>query len=441
MENIFSKYIETVENSETIKYCGRVFRVQGSLIESRGPRSVVGELCWFNDKSGRKITAEVIGINNASVQLMAYTDCAGIEAGTLVTASGSCLEIPVSRSLLGRVIGPLGTPVDGKGGISATERRAALSSPPPALSRPVIKKRVVTGIRSVDALTPVGMGQRMGVFAGSGVGKSTFQGMIARNTNADVNVIALIGERGREVNDFLENNLGEEGLKKSVVVVSTGDQSAIAQLRGAYTATAVAEYFRDQGLNVMLLFDSVTRFAYAQREIGLAGGEPPAQRGYPPSVFALMPKLMERAGAAASGSITAFYTVLVDGGDMDEPVSDKARSILDGHIVLSRDLAARGHYPPVDVLSSISRLASSVSSAADQKAAEAARGFLADYAGAADIINAGAYKAGSSPAIDAAIAKKPQIDAFLKQPVYENSPLEETLQKLREITGIKEPEK
>jgi flagellum-specific ATP synthase len=304
----------------------------------------------------------------------------------------------------------------------------------------MITKRLITGLRVVDGLLATGKGQRIGVFAGSGVGKSTFLGMIAANTRADVSVIALIGERGREVNDFIANSLGEDALKRSVIVAATSDKSALERLKGAYTATAIAEYFRDMGMDVMLLFDSITRFARAQREIGLSRGESPAHRGYPPSVFDLMPKLLERAGTSGRGSITAFYTVLVEGDDMDEPVSDNVRAILDAHIVLSRRLASRGQYPAVDVLQSISRLADEVSGPASRKAARIVKRLIADYAEAEDVINAGAYKQGSNPAIDAAIAKRAEIEDFLIQGLGEPSALSETLSRLGGIAGIEIPD-
>ncbi|MDR0539009.1 MAG: FliI/YscN family ATPase [Spirochaetaceae bacterium] len=439
METLFEKYLETVKTAETMVYSGKVFRVQGLLIESYGPQAVVGEICFFTVGS-RRIMAEVAGLRGNVVQLMAYSDTTGIEVGTRVTATGHFLEVPVSPGLLGRILGPLGAPIDGKGALKAALRYPAFAPAPPALSRSLISTRITTGIRVVDALLPAGLGQRMGIFAGSGVGKSTFQGMLARNTGADVNVIALIGERGRELNDFLEKSLGEEGLRRSVVIVATSDQSSLARLRGAFVATAVAEYFRDQGMNVLLLFDSLTRLAHAQREIGLATGEPPAQRGYTPSVFDMMPRLLERSGPAVKGSITAFYTVLVDGDDLDEPISDKARSILDGHIVLSRALASRGHYPAVDVLNSVSRIAPDVSGVASRKAAAAVRRWIADYAANEDAINAGAYKEGTNPALDAAIAKKNVIDAFLQQETDEKSTLAETLAGLAKIAEIEIPD-
>jgi len=435
MEKLFKKYFDAVEKAEGIKYIGYVFRVQGLLIESRGPHSVIGELCII-ELRGRNVPAEVVGLNGNIVQLMAFSETGGVEVGARVKATGAPLSVACSPELLGRVLGTLGAPIDGGKPIQPEVYYPVLAPAPPPLSRPLITKRVVTGIRAIDGMLPCGEGQRLGVFAGSGVGKSTFQGMIARNTLADVNVIALIGERGRELNDFIKNSLGEEGLKRSVVIVASSDESSLARLRGAYIATAVAEYFRDCGKSVMFLFDSVTRFARAQREIALSVGEPVAQRGYSPSVFDLLPKLLERTGTNAKGTITAFYTVLVDGDDLDEPISDNVRGILDGHIVLSRSLAERGHYPAIDVLKSISRLADEVSDEASLGAALAIRKLMAVYAESEDIINAGAYKTGSNPDIDAAIAKYPEIENFLIQSIDEKSALEETLTALSEIAKI-----
>jgi flagellum-specific ATP synthase len=341
--------------------------------------------------------------------------------------------------LLGRVLDAQGRPVDGRGGVETFIRYPVLADPPDPLARGRITQRLLTGIRALDGLLAVGRGQRLGIFAGSGVGKSTLLGMIARNTSADVNVVALIGERGREVNDFIENDLGPEGLARSVIVVSPSNSPPLARLRGAYVATAVAEYFRDQGLDVMLLFDSVTRFARAQREIGLAAGEPPATRGYTPSMFDSMPKLLERCGNSSRGTITGFYTVLVDGDDMDEPVADTVRGILDGHVVLSRTLAEHYHYPAIDVLSSISRLAPAVSGPLSNKAAGIIRRHLAVYGENEDLINLGAYHQGSNPSIDEAIAKHAAIEEFLIQEVGERSSLPETLQVMGEIAGFEIP--
>jgi len=328
----FVKYFDTAERTDPIKCTGKVTKVQGLLIESRGPQAIIGELCIIEVPKGQgMIFAEVVGLRDEIVQLMAFEETTGIEVGNRVIARGSRLEIPVSSNLLGRVLGAMGNPIDDKGEIESTVMYPAMASPPDPLKRRRVTSRITTGVRAIDGLLTVGRGQRLGIFAGSGVGKSTLLGMIARNTNADVNVVALIGERGREVNDFIHNDLGPEGLARSVLVVTPSNSPPLARLRGAYVATAVAEFFRDQGLDVMLLFDSVTRFARAMREIGLASGEPPATRGYTPSMFDSMPKLLERSGTSDTGSITGFYTILVDGDDLDEPVSDTVRGILDGH--------------------------------------------------------------------------------------------------------------
>ncbi len=445
MKNILDKYLSTVKRTDTIHYTGHVTAVRGMLIESRGPQSVMGEICTIrvsnkDDERGyTPVLAEVVGLHDTTVQLMAYGETKGIELGCDVIASGSVLQVGVGNELLGRVIDATGRACDNKGELITDVWYPAVASPPPAMERKQITQRIVTGVRSIDSLLAVGKGQRLGIFAGSGVGKSTLLSMIARNTNADVNVIALIGERGREVIDFLQRDLGEEGLKRSVVVSATSDQSPIARLRGAYVATAVAEYFRDQGKDVMLMFDSVTRFAHAQREIGLAAGEPPAQRGYPPSVFELMPKLLERSGTSQKGTITAFYTVLVDGDDMDEPISDKVRGTLDGHIVLSRKLAQAYHYPAVDVLASISRLANRVSGPKTKDACGIIRKHMAVYAESEDLITVGAYQKGSNPQIDEAIDKHPAIEEFLIQEENDPSPVSNTLKRLGKLAGIEIP--
>ena len=437
---VFEKYLETAERTDPIKCTGRISRVQGLLIESRGPQAVIGELCRIEaPKAPGPIHAEVVGLRDEIVQLMAFEESAGLEVGDRVIALGSRLEVPVSRKLLGRVLNALGNPVDGKGDIEAAALYPALANPPDPLKRRRVTEWITTGVRAIDGLLAVGRGQRLGIFAGSGVGKSTLLGMIARNTNADVNVVALIGERGREVNDFIENDLGPEGLARSVLIVTPSNSPPLARLRGAYVATAVAEYFRDQGLDVMLLFDSVTRFARAQREIGLASGEPPATRGYTPSMFDSMPKLLERSGTSDRGSITGFYTILVDGDDMDEPVADTVRGILAGHLVLSRRLAQAYHYPAVDVLQSVSRLSSAVSGPASQKAAGAIRRSMAVYAEAEDLINVGAYHAGSNPAIDGAIAQHGPIEELLIQAVDERSSLADTLRAMAAISGVPIP--
>jgi len=438
--DIFEKYIESAERTDPIKCVGKIVRVQGLLIESRGPQAIIGEVCRIiAPKANKEIIAEVVGLHDEIVQLMPYDETDGLEIGDRVIALGSRLEVPVSQKLLGRVLNALGQPIDDKGDITSTCMYPALASPPDPLKRKHIKERMTTGVRAIDGLRAIGKGQRIGIFAGSGIGKSTLLGMIARNTSADVNVVALIGERGREVNDFIDNNLGPQGLAKSVLVVTPGNSPPLSRIRGAYVATAIAEYFRDQGLDVMLFFDSVTRYARAMREIGLATGEPSAQKGFPPSMFDSMPKLLERSGTSDKGSITGFYTVLVDGDDLDEPVTDTVRGILDGHIVLSRQLQEANHYPPIDVLKSISRLEDKVSGSVSQSAAGIVRKYMADYARVEDFINAGAYRPGSNPSVDTAIAKHDLIEEFLIQGKDEPSSLEDTLIALSDLADLEIP--
>ncbi|MBO4320273.1 MAG: FliI/YscN family ATPase [Treponema sp.] len=440
MESFFDKYINAVRSTDTIKYTGAVTAVKGLMIESNGPRCVVGEICRIEIPSEKSyLTAEVVGLEDTTVRLMAYGDTNGIEIGAQVTASGHVLEVPVGEGLLGRVIDATGKPFDGKGEFLPRAMYPALASAPNPLERKPIKKRITTGVRAIDGLLTVGKGQRIGIFAGSGIGKSTLLGTIARNTNADINVIGLIGERGREVNDFIERDLGKEGLKRSVVVVATSDSPSIARLRSAYVCTAIAEYFRDQGNDVMMMFDNVTRFAHAQREIGLATGEPPAQRGYPPSVFDMIPKLLERTGTNAKGTITAFYSVLVDGDDLNEPITDKVRGTLDGHIILSRALQAKQHYPAIDVLASISRLSRRVSGPETLKAVTKVKKWMADYAQQEEMILAGVYQKGNSPEIDEAIDKHQAIEEFLCQETSEHLTMEDTLNRLSELSGITIP--
>ncbi|CEM60827.1 flagellar protein export ATPase FliI [Treponema phagedenis] len=440
MIDMLEKYEAVIQNTEPIKFTGTVTAVRGMLVESRGPQAVVGELCKIKaNNSSDPIMAEVVGLDEGTVKLMSYSDLQGIELGSEVIAEGEILSVPVGDALLGRVINALGKAIDGKQEVYSSKRYPVLQTPPNPMDRKPIRQRIVTGVRAIDSLLAVGCGQRLGIFSGSGVGKSTLMGMIARNTNADVNVIALIGERGREVMDFIEHDLGPEGLKKSVVVTATSDESPLARIRGAYTATAIAEYFRDQGKDVMLLFDSVTRFAKAQREIGLAAGEPAATRGYTPSVFETLPKLLERSGTSSKGSITGFYTVLVDGDDLDEPISDAVRGIIDGHIVLSRKLAQRSHYPAIDILNSISRLAHRVSGRFTNQAVLAMRKSIAIYEESADMIQVGAYQKGSSEEVDKAIALHQPIKEFLMQEVTDPAPLESTIASLSKITGIEIP--
>jgi len=437
---MFEKYEQALERMDPIKYTGTVQRVRGLLIESHGPQVVIGELCQIEvSVSDEPVWAEVIGFEGQTVQLMAYSRMEGIEPGCTVTAMGEPLSIGASPELMGRVLNSMGKPIDGKGAVPADTSVSTVGSSPDVLSRKSITERLVTGVRAIDAMTAPGKGQRLGIFSGSGVGKSTLLGMIARNTSADVNVIALIGERGREVREFIEQDLGEEGLAKSVLVVSTSDTGPLARVKGAFTATAIAEYFRDQGKDVMLLFDSVTRFARAQREIGLTVGEPPATRGFTPSVFSILPRLLERCGNSDKGTITGFYTVLVEGDDMDEPVSDTVRGILDGHIVLARRIANAYRYPAIDVLNSLSRLAKKVTSAEEQKAAGVLRRHLATYEESEDLISVGAYEEGSSAQVDEAIAKIDEIRDFLSQEIEEKAVLRETLQRLSQITGIDIP--
>ncbi len=439
--SFFDKYVKAVERTGTIKYTGTVTAVKGLMIESRGPHSVMGEICRIEVAGGEHpVLAEVVGLEENIVRLMVYGDTKGIEVGDSVVASGHVLEVPVGEGLLGRVIDSTGKAYDGKGDLAPEDFYPAIASPPNPMERKPVNRRMVTGVRAIDSLLTVGKGQRIGIFAGSGVGKSTLISIIARNTNADINVIGLIGERGREVMDFINRDLGVEGLKRSVVIVSTSDQPSISRLRAAYVTTAVAEYFRDQGKDVMLMFDSVTRFAHAQREIGLATGEPPAQRGYPPSVFDMLPKLLERTGTNDKGSITAFYTVLVDGDDMDEPIADKVRGTLDGHIVLKRQLAQKQHYPAIDVLASISRLSKRVSGPCTLKAVQKVKRWMADYAQQEEMILAGVYQKGNSPEIDEAIEKHADIEAFLCQDESEHCTIEDTLQRLSELSGVEIPD-
>jgi flagellum-specific ATP synthase len=388
----------------------------------------------MNPRLNREVLAEVVGFRDRSVLLMPLGEMTGIAPGNDVVATGMELSVGIGQALLGRVLDGLGNPIDGKGRIEIDGYYPVNNMPPHPMERPRISEVLPLGVKCIDSLLTVGKGQRMGIFAGSGVGKSTLMGMIARNTKADINVIALIGERGREVRDFLERDLQEDGLKRSVVIVATSDQPALIRKTGAMLGTAIAEYFRDQGNDVLLLMDSLTRFSMAQREIGLSIGEPPVSRGYTPSVFSVMPKLLERSGTSEKGSITGLYTVLVDGDDMTEPVTDTARSILDGHIVLSRQMAHRNHYPAVDVLGSISRVMSDIVTGDHKKAAGEIRKNLAVYHEAEDLINVGAYVKGSNPDIDRAISVISEINAFLVQSTGEKFTFEKTLELMKQTT-------
>lgn len=429
--DILSKYKDIIDELDLIKYTGKVERVVGLTIESIGPDVEYGELCKIRLDRGGYLHAEVVGFNRNRVILMPIGDMKGIVPGADVIAAGTALMVPVGDELLGRVISGVGVPLDGKGEIYTKKKYPVTSEPINPLERTVIDEPLSVGIRAIDGLNTVGRGQRIGIFSGSGVGKSTLIAMIARYTDADVNVVALIGERGREVKDFVEKELGPEGLKKSVVVVATSNQPAMLRLRGAYLAHAIAEYFRDQGKHVNLLMDSITRFSMAQREVGIAAGEPSSMRGYPPSTFALMAKLMERAGTIATGgSITGFYSVLVEADDMNEPIADHARSILDGHIVLERRLAHKGHYPAIDVLQSISRCMKDVVTPEHNAAASKFRELLAAYTEHEDEISLGAYARGSVPAVDRALEMMDQMNAFLRQGIYERDHLAAIRQRL-----------
>ncbi|EGO63148.1 flagellar protein export ATPase FliI [Acetonema longum] len=430
------KYIQTVQSVETMRLCGKITQIVGLMIETQGPRVDLGEVCKIYPRgSNQPIAAEVVGFRNGKVLLMPFGEMQGIGPGCEVVSTQKTSSVRVSPNLLGRILDGLGNPIDGKGPIEGHAEYPLHAQPPPPLSRRRITEKLSVGVRAIDGLLTLGRGQRVGIMAGSGVGKSTLLGMIARNTEADISVIALVGERGREVKEFIERDLGEEGLKRSVVVVATSDQPALARIKGAMTATAIAEFFRDQGRDVVLMMDSVTRFAMAQREVGLTVGEPPATRGYTPSVFALLPKLLERSGTGDRGSITGIYTVLVDGDDMNEPVADTVRSILDGHIVLSRNIAALNHYPAIDVLPSVSRLMLEIADKEHWQAAQKVRSMLAVYREAEDLINIGAYVAGSNSEIDRAIQKIGPIRAFLQQDVYEFEPMQETIAKLCDLTN------
>jgi flagellum-specific ATP synthase len=421
---------------------GRVSNLIGLIIEATGVEAEVGEMCLVETgRHSQPVPAEVVGFRDSRTLLMPLGEMHGIGPGNAVTASGSQLRVPVGEELLGRVVNALGEPMDGldDSAFEPVAMRSTTAAPPAALSRPPIEERVSLGVRALDALVPCGRGQRLGIFAGSGVGKSSLMGMIARSTSADVNVICLVGERGREVREFIDRALGS-ALERSIVVVATSDQPALLRIKAAFTATTIAEWFRDQGRHVTLMMDSVTRFAMAQREVGLAIGEPPATRGYTPSVFALLPKLLERSGTSPLGSITGLYTVLVDGDDMNEPVADAVRAILDGHVVLSRDLAHAGHYPAIDVLSSVSRLVDQVVPADIRMAGQELRKLMAALREKEDLISIGAYQTGTDPVVDTALAKRAEIAAFLQQAVEHCSTGQEADAALLELVMGGEPE-
>ncbi|MED2973324.1 flagellar protein export ATPase FliI [Fictibacillus sp. B-59209] len=424
--------LESIDQIDSYKRFGKVTRVVGLMIESRGPKASIGDMCYIHTggSNHQKIKAEVVGFNEENVLLMPFTALKSISVGSLVEATRRPVQIKAGHALIGQVLDGLGNPLDGSTMLKGLSSFPSENDPPNPMRRPRIQESIELGVRSIDSLLTVGKGQRVGIFAGSGVGKSTLMGMIARNSTADLNVIALIGERGREVMDFIEKDLGEEGLRKSVVVVATSDQPALMRIKGALTATAIAEYFRSLGKEVMLMMDSVTRFAMAQREIGLAVGEPPTTKGYTPSVFAMLPKLLERSGTDVQGSITAFYTVLVDGDDLNEPISDTVRGILDGHLVLDRNLANKGQFPAVNLLKSVSRVMSDIVDSDHRIAASRFRELLASYTDAEDLITIGAYKRGSSEKIDKAIEAYPKILSFLKQEVDEKASYYDSIYRL-----------
>jgi len=421
-----SRAIDDLLDADLIRTNGKVSQVIGTVIESNGPPMAIGETASISyRRTVKPVLAEAVGFRDAKVLLMPLGELGGIAAGSDVVALGKPLQIGLSNGLLGRVLDGLGRPLDRLGPIVDARRSEVGGVPPSAMQRRRVTEPLGVGVRAIDGLLTVGKGQRVGIFAGSGVGKSTVLGMIARNTDADVNVIALVGERGKEVRDFLERDLGEAGLRRSVVIVATSDQPALVRIKAAFVATRIAEYFRDSGLDVLLMMDSVTRFAMAQREVGLAIGEPTTTRGYTPSVFALLPKLLERTGTSELGTITALYTVLVDGDDLNEPVADAVRSILDGHIVLSRKLAAANHYPAIDVLGSVSRVMPDVVPPAHLTAASKLRDILATYREAEDLVNIGAYVAGSNKRVDHALARIDQVRGFLRQGIYDESRFED----------------
>jgi flagellum-specific ATP synthase len=428
-------YLEILSTSDPIVWTGTVTQLVGLLIESVGPAAAIGDFCEIRTAPGRLIRTQVIGFRNGRVLSMPLEETDGLQLGDVIVARSEAARVGVGSALLGRVIDGFGRPIDGKGAIETEESYDLFKVPPGPLDREHIVDPLITGIRAIDGLLPCGKGQRIGIFGGSGVGKSTLLGAMSRHNSADVSVIALIGERNREVRAFIEQELGTEGLARSVVVVATSDRPAPLRIRACFVAMAIAEYFRDQHKNVLFVMDSVTRLAMAQREIGLAAGEPPSQKGYTPSVFNLLPKVFERAGNFAEGSITGFFTVLVEGDDFNEPICDAVRGILDGHIILSRELGASGHYPAIDILHSVSRLAGQISTPDQKKSAQKIREALASYQRAEDLINLGAYTSGSNPSLDSAIHARPDLLNFLRQDSNAKAPMNETLERMKAVAG------
>jgi len=429
-----SKFIETIEKINPYKQYGKILRVIGLMIESSGPIANIGEVCYIHTENNEEpILAEVVGFSEEKLILMPYAEVTEIGPGCLVESTGKALTIPIGQGLVGHVVDALGQTLDNRKLPEGLIPYLTERMPPNPMLRSPITQPIQVGVKAIDALLTIGKGQRIGLFAGSGVGKSTLLGMIARNSNADVNVIALIGERGREVREFIEKDLGKEGLKKSIVVVATSDQPALMRIKGAYTATAISEYFRDLGYDVNLMMDSITRVAMAQREIGLATGEPPTTKGYTPSVFATLPKLLERTGTSEHGTITAFYTVLVDGDDMNEPIADTVRGILDGHFVLDRKLAEQGQYPAINILKSVSRIMNQIVDEEHLNVAQQIRQLLATYEENSELIQIGAYKRGTDRSIDQAIHFHPIIQSFLCQQIFEYESLEQSIQTLKSL--------
>jgi flagellum-specific ATP synthase len=429
----FSRYFHLVDSIDPHVSLGTVTEMVGLLIESSGPVTSFGDFCEIRTKDGRSVRVQVIGFRNGRVLSMPLEEISGIQMGDRIVARPVSALMKAGPGLLGRVLDGFGEPMDGGPPIQAEALCDLFAVPPGPLEREHIVEPLVTGIRAIDGLLPCGKGQRVGLFGGSGVGKSTLLGSMCRNSEADVSVIALIGERNREVRAFLEHDLGPEGMRKSVVIAATSDRPALLRIRACFVALAVAEYFRDQGKNVLLVMDSVTRLAMAQREIGLAAGEPPSQKGYTPSVFNMLPRVFERAGKFRKGSITGFFTVLVEGDDFNEPIADAVRAILDGHIILSRDLGAAGHYPAIDILNSVSRLTSDIASPEQKAAMSKLRDAMATYRRTEDLINLGAYVSGANPKVDAAVRVRPGMEDFLKQAPDAKVPLQETMLRLAEL--------